>query len=95
MTLRKSIIFIIFFSSSLCYAGDIPAPSIIKDKNVSEYLKILYLNHNNLEIITSDPNGNRKGNFGDIVIYNNSGTYYVEICVSEPSGTVWKKSLLT
>jgi hypothetical protein len=40
----------------------------------------------NLDIVTSNPDGSLTGDVGDMLLFNNSGTYYLEICVG---GTVW------
>ncbi len=45
-----------------------------------------------LNTVTENPDGSLEGNGGDLVLYNNSGTYYLEICVG---GKVWKGTLLS
>lgn len=74
-----------------CYAGEISEPPISKDlpKDTSDYLQQLYNNFNNLQVVTTNPNGNRRGKYGDLVDYNNSGNHSVKICTSSPSGTTW------
>lgn len=73
------------------FAGLLPAPPV---RNVSveeqHYLRSIYENHNKLEIVTSNPDGSRTGKRGDILLFNDSETYYLEICISSPTGTVWK-----
>lgn len=46
-----------------------------------------------LEIVTSNPDGSRKGTAGDIVLLNNSGTFYLE--VNTDGGTTWRGVLLS
>lgn len=72
-------------------AKNINQPPILKDEPVAEqqYLKTIADNFNNFEVVTIDPNGNRTGRYGDVVIYNNSGTYRFRVCTSSPTGTVW------
>lgn len=41
---------------------------------------------------TTNPDGSLTGNGGDMVLYNNAGTYYLEICIG---GTVWLGEQLT
>ena len=95
--MKKNIInFIIFFGLlaifvALCHAGQIPSPPPVKDQELANYLSQIYSNSNNLTIVTSDPNNSRQGTYGDMVIYNNAGTYYFEICTSNPNGKTWKK----
>jgi len=45
-----------------------------------------------LNIITSNPDGSIRGNTGDMLLLNNSGTYYLEINVG---GTVWRGTAIT
>lgn len=41
----------------------------------------------NLNYTNVNPDGNLKGELGDMIIFNNSGTYYLEINVG---GTIWR-----
>lgn len=92
--MKKSLLILFLFCSS-CYAGNLQEPIMSKDvpKPVQDYLQELYQNNNNLEVVTTDPNGNRIGNLGNLVAYNNSGTYTVKICTSSPSGTTWSQAV--
>lgn len=67
-----------------------PEPPKIEDKDLSEYLKTIYYKINLLETVTVNPDGSRQGRLGQMVLLNNSGTYYLEICVSSPDGTTWR-----
>ena len=91
--MKKFLIALLF--PMICLAGNPPAPPPVKseDQNINTintYLNNIYNNFNNLEIVTTDPNGNRTGRYGDIVIYNNGGVFTIKICVSSPSGTIWQ-----
>ena len=77
------------------YAGLIPEPPIIKDKDTRNYFRTLYNNYNNLEIVTTTPNGNRNGKRGDMVLYVGATQTVVSICVSSPNGTQWLSMPLT
>jgi len=59
----------------------LPPPPVISqaDVQLTQYMKQLYDNHNKLDVVTTDPNGNRIGKVGDIVIYNNSGVYTINV----------------
>lgn len=87
----KILIIIFCLITTYVFAGLLPAPPILRDEPLAEqlYFKSIYDNHNNLEIVTINPDGSRTGRRGDIVLFNDSGTYYIEICVSSPTGTVW------
>ena len=51
----------------------------------------IYTHFNTVQTITSDPNGNRKGNIGETVLYKNVSTYKFEVETASPSGTVWQE----
>ena len=53
------------------------------------YFKVLADNHNNLQVVTTEPQGSRKGNYGDVVLYKSATQSILSICVSSPSGTTW------
>lgn len=89
--MKKLLIFLFLFSG-VCYAGNISDPPV--DNKISiqlmQYLKEISDNFNQLEVVTTNPDGSRLGNYGDIVLLITGGNYYVEICVSSPNGTVWR-----
>lgn len=90
-------LFIITLIVSYSYAKNIPSPPTLKQIPVEEqqYLSTIANNFNNFTIVTTNPNGNRNGKYGDMVIYASGASFYISICVSEPKGTVWEKTLLT
>lgn len=47
----------------------------------------------NLDIVTSNPDGSLNGNIGDMLLFNNSGTYYFE--VNTTGAKVWRGTVLT
>lgn len=62
--------------------------------DVRAYLKDLYDNHNLLGVVTTNPDGSRRGKLGQMVLFNDSGTYYLEICTSSGGGTQWRGAIL-
>lgn len=91
------IIISLFIAVSLVSADKISQPPVLKNETVAEqqYFREIYNNWNNLEAITTNPDGTRSGEYGDMVLLLSGGNYYVEICVSSPSGTVWRGILLS
>ncbi len=78
-----------------CWGAKIPEPPPIMDKDVRTYFKVLYDNFNNLEVVTTNPDGSRNGRYGDLVVLLTGGNYYLEICMSSPDGTTWFGTQLT
>jgi len=85
-----------FLITGVSYAYRIPRPFRITgfDQNnlvtLNDTLEALWDVTNgryNLSLTTVNPDGTVKGNAGDMILFNNSGTYYLEICVG---GTVWR-----
>ena len=46
-----------------------------------------------LDIVTVNPDGATKGDVGDMLLFNNSGTYYLEI--NTTGAKVWRGTALT
>ncbi len=86
----KKILFSLLFIPSICLASNISQPPVLKDRQIREYLKNIADNFNNIEWVTTNPDGSRLGKRGDVVILETGGNYYVEFCVSSPSGTTWR-----
>ena len=78
-------------AGTLAWAAILPDPVGIKDKKTLLYLRKLRDIRNNVIITTTSPNGNRRGRTGDIVIFNDSGTYRWRVNTdTDPSGgTTW------
>ena len=81
--------------TGISYAYRTPKPQRITDFDqnglviLNENLEQLWNVTNgrySLNITTTNPDGSLSGNGGDMVLLNDSGTYYLEICVG---GTVW------
>lgn len=75
-------IILILLITGIAYAEEISAPPPLKNEPVAEqlYLWELYNNWNNLEITTLNPNNNRLGDTGDIIIYKTSLLeYYLSV----------------
>lgn len=81
--------FLLLLLTSICYAGKISAPPPLPttDKNLQFYLKEIESNFHVLSVVTSDPDGSRNGKAGEMIIYNNSGTYYLAVNID--SAQVW------
>lgn len=71
--MRIVIFLFILFQCFTAQATLIPQPPITREKSTAEqeYLRVLYDNHNVLEVVTSAPNGSRKDFKGRIVSYLN------------------------
>ena len=83
------------FLVNYAWAGQIPEPPPIKDYETRTYLRTLYTEHNNLEIVTSNPNGSRNGKRGDVLLYVGATQSVLTVCVSSPNGTSWLAIPLT
>ena len=95
--MRKFILGIIIGSilTGICYGYRVAKPIRITDFDqrglvaVNENFERLWDISNgrfSLDIVTSNPDGTLKGDVGDMLLFNNSGTYYLEINVG---GKVW------
>jgi len=89
----KIIIFILtaLFIAQTCFADKISSPPPFPKLNPSleHYLYEIYMNFHVPAITTSAPNGSRQGIMGELVIYNNSGTF--ELHVNTDGSTTWQK----
>lgn len=65
-------------------------PPKTEDKTVEQYLKVLRNKVDVFEVVTTAPNGNYFGRYGQNVVYKNGSDYSLWTCVSSPSGTSWK-----
>lgn len=77
--------------ATTCSADILPDPSKVEDRETRFYLNKVKQAIGNIEITTSDPNGSRRGMFGDVVIFNDSGTYRwrVNTSTTPQGGTTW------
>lgn len=102
--MRKFVIGFILGSiliSGITYAYRIPKPQRITDFDqkglviLNETLENLWDVTNGrftLDIVTVNPDGNTKGNVGDVLLFNNSGTYY--FAVNTTGAKIWRSVLL-
>ncbi len=68
-----------------------PAPKKVDDRETLLYFRRIHDNIYNFPVVTTDPNGNRLGRRGDMVIYNNSGTLSIQVNNNDgpAGGTTW------
>lgn len=59
-------------------------------QSLYQYLYVLYQRWMELQITTKEPNGNIGASVGSIILYNNSGTYFLAVETADPSGSTWK-----
>lgn len=79
-------------ATGLAWASHTPSPPpSIKDRDTLLYLRKLHQSLHNIEITTTDPNGSRRGMNGDVIIFNDSGTYRwrVNVSTTPEGGTTW------
>ena len=73
-----TILTLLLISVGICSA-ELPPPPALNDTEtktqLQQYLENLYTNHNVLSIVTTAPDGSRRGAVGDTVIYNNTIWY--------------------
>lgn len=82
--------------SSVTKNWAMPAPPTVNNQaNIYDFLNFIYNHFNQAQITTTNPNGNFKGQSGEYIIYNNSGTYKFCVETDQPSGTTWKCVNLT
>ena len=87
------IILIFLLISCNVYAGDLrnPPPT---ETAIFDYLNHIRDNHNNLRVTTTDPDGTTPGKVGDIILFNNSGTFSLQVCTDAQS-KIWKEVALS
>lgn len=87
---KLSLIIILLIGSNNVYAGDLPTPTPRKDRPVADelYLRQIHNEWNNLKIVTTNPDGAIRGQAGDLLIYNNAGSY--KFCVLVTAPNVWR-----
>ena len=93
MMWRIGIIVLILMSAfHVAFGGELPPPTPRKDRPVSDelYLRRIQQEWNNLAVATVNPNGNRRGRLGDMLLYNNAGSYKWCVNVSSGEGTTWR-----
>lgn len=65
---------ILLFWTGIAYASDLPAPPPLSTEPAAEqlYFQSIYTNFHKLEQTSTNPNGARKGNTGDMLLYKTS-----------------------
>lgn len=87
----KKLVILFMLFCSVAWA-ELPVPPVIQSQTTSttQYMKDIYDNINIIPTTNTNPNGNRFGRYGQIVRYNNAGTYSLYTCISSPSGKAWQ-----
>lgn len=70
----------------------IPSPPKGNDaRDNYNFNNVLSTHFNQLEVVTNNPNGNRQGQIGDMVIYQATGNIYkFEVQTKSPNGNLWQ-----
>jgi len=82
--------FIIFFTAFISNAGNINSPPPLQEESRAEqhYWNEIYTNWNNLEFSDTNPDGIIEGTKGDMLLYEESGTIYLEVMTD--TGPTWR-----
>lgn len=81
------ILLILLLLTSVCLAGNLRNPPAVKEPGLYDYLNVIRDNFNNLPITETDPDGTTPGKAGDMLLFRNGSTYYLEICVIASENT--------
>lgn len=86
----------VYAGSSVTKNWTMPSPPTVDDtEGLYKFFYFLYTHFNQAQVVTIDPNSHQKGQAGNFLLYNNSGTYKVCFETTQPNGTVWKCANLT
>ena len=79
-------------SATLAWGANLSSPPPLQDKETYLYLREIWNNLYNMPTTTVNPDGTRRGHYGDFLLLTTGGTSYIEVCVSTgiEGGTVWK-----
>ena len=79
-------------SVGLAWASNINSPPPLKDKETYLYLRELWNNLYNMPTTTTNPDGVRRGHYGDFLLLTTGGVNYIEVCTSTgvEGGTQWR-----
>lgn len=79
-------------SAALAWAATIPSPTPTTERDTLIYLRRLYNNLYNMPTTTTNPDGTRRGRYGDFILLTTGGTNYLEVCTSTGvnGGTQWR-----
>ncbi len=76
-------------------ADNIPSPPPLASQppELQHYLRSIYENFHRLQVVTTNPDGSRRGKKGDMVLLQTGGNHYLEI--NTDSSTTWHGVQLT
>lgn len=79
-------------STTLATASLIPSPPPLEDKETYLYLRDIWNNQFNMPTTTTNPDGTRRGRYGDFLLLTTGGVNYLEVCTSTgvEGGTQWR-----
>lgn len=82
----------LILSAAVASASNIPSPPPIEDKQVYLYLRDVWNNLYNMPATTTNPDGSRRGRYGDFILLTTGGVNYLEVCTSTgiDGGTQWR-----
>ena len=85
-------IILILLVVSASWAGELVAPAPTRDvpHETQRYLRSIYDNFHKPPVTEDNPNGSRQGDKGELIIYDNSGTFKLCINVDDGGGTTWR-----
>ena len=87
--MKRLLILFIVLIPLVVWAGNITQPPVIQDKVTREYLKTIADNLHKFEITTTAPNGSRRGDKGEAILYNNAGTF--QLWINTDGNTAWQQ----
>ena len=96
-TLIGLIFGVLIGASFSALGGNLPPPLVVEDKETLLYLRKIAEEWQNLEVVTTNPDGSRVGRIGDMLLLSTGGNFYLEVNVSTGAsgGTTWLGEQLT
>lgn len=90
--INRLLFIILLLSIGIAYGDKISAPPQLPDEPVAEqiYLREIYNNFHVPEVTTTAPNNNRTAIEGQLIFYDNSGTYELWV-KTDTDSTDWQK----
>ena len=79
-------------SATLAWGANIGSPPPIKDRETYLYLREVWNNLYNMPTTSTNPDGVRRGHYGDFLLLTTGGQDYLEVCTSTgvEGGTTWR-----
>lgn len=89
--LALSVLFLVILMYT-AFGGELNPPTPRDDRPSADemYLRQIHREWNNVVVTTTNPNGTRRGLAGDMVLYNNGGSYKPCWNISSGEGTDWR-----